>query len=172
MRVTEVSRRPNQEEERNTNEMAPREQRASWWNGGVYTERHVTDDEGSVEETEEWVAHQRWRERLRTGFCYMLRMGPRGNVLPRVGDHCLVVTGKAGDDIGQMGRVTDVKTLMVEIGYRSPRNGKIVYKHKKPSSLVMLEDGLRLEQDKNGMVWIRRSKEEEHGKGEKSDRGS
>jgi hypothetical protein len=141
--------------------MTPREQRTSWWNGGVYTERNVTDDEGSGDETVEWVAQQRWRERLRTGFRYLLRMGPRGNALPLVGDHCLVLTGKAGDDIGQMGRVTDVKAVMVEIGYRSQKSGKIVYKHKKPSSLVMLEDGLRLEQDVNGMVWIRQFKGEE-----------
>jgi hypothetical protein len=93
-------------------------------------------------------------------------------MLPQIGEHCLVLTGKMGDDIGQMGWVTDVKAVMVETGYRSQKSGKIVYKHKKPSSLLMLEDGLMLEQDRNGMVWIQRSKGEELGKKEEIGRKS
>jgi hypothetical protein len=71
---------------------------------------------------------------------------------PKVGEHCIVLVGKAGQDLGQMGRVTDTKAVMVEIAYRGSNEGQILYKNKRPSSLIMLEDGLEVTQHDNGMI--------------------
>jgi hypothetical protein len=127
--------------------------------------QYVTDNEHS--EDEEWETeriHRGWRNRLREGFRRMRRLDPFCDGQPRVGEQCIIMVGKAGHDLGQVGRVTDVKAVMVEVAYRGPQeNGQIVYKNKRPSSLIMLEDGLEVVQSADGIVRIQRQRQEERG---------
>ena len=97
-------------------------------------------------------------------------MKPHGDALPKVGQRCLVVTGESWQDVGQMGRVTRVMAVMMEIAYRHGQDGLVRIRRKRPSSVIMLEDGLELAQEPDGTVWVRRtrsgewsnSKHEEH----------
>jgi hypothetical protein len=102
-----------------------------------------------------------WRERLRKGVRHLTHMGPRGNKMPEVGTHCIVVVGNARQDIGQMAQVIERKTKMVEIQYRGRKNRRLERKTKQPSSLIMLEDGLTMMQDAHGTVWVCRAPSED-----------
>ena len=59
-----------------------------------------------------------------------------------------------------MGQVTEVKVKMMEIAFRSSQNGYLQYKQKRPSSVIMLEDGLKLVQEEDGTVWVRKETED------------
>jgi hypothetical protein len=56
---------------------------------------------------------QQWKNIL----CQLTRVGTRGNERPEFGQYCLVMTGKANQDLGQMGVVTTCTPSMVEIAY-------------------------------------------------------
>jgi hypothetical protein len=124
----------------------------------------VTDDDtdgasGRInEETEDEHDRRRvriaWQERLRKGVRHLMRLEPRGNMLPEVGTRCIVMVGNARQDFGQMAEVTDQKVHMVGIKYRGAKNRRLEYKVKRPSSLMMLEAGLTVKQDKHGTVWV------------------
>jgi hypothetical protein len=131
----------------------------------MLSEKHfVTDDEtddacrNDREETEVEYSKTRtrvaWQERLRKGVRYLMHMEPRGNALPEVGTRCLVMSGTAGQDCGQMAEVTDQKRQMVGIKYRGSNKRRLEYKVKRPSSLIMLEAGLTVKQDIHGTVWV------------------
>jgi hypothetical protein len=81
-------------------------------------------------------------------------MRPHGDALPKVGQRCLVVTGESGQDVGQMGQVTRVMAVMMEIAYRHGQDGQVRVRRKRPSSIIMLEDGLELAQDPDITVWV------------------
>jgi hypothetical protein len=95
---------------------------------------------------------QSWQKRALS----LSRVGARGNKRPPIGQMCLVMTGKVSRDQGQVGLVARHTPCMVEV-LVSPENGaQPVSYMKKPSSLIMLEAGLVLVQDDDGIVWIRR----------------
>jgi hypothetical protein len=125
---------------------------------GVMTEEEIesvaeiTEDETDDDQKTKSI-RVAWQERLRRGFRHMVRMGPRGNVLPALGTHCIVMVGTK-QDVGQMAQVTDHKAQMVGIKYRGSKNRRMDYKVKRPSSLIMLQAGLTMEQDAQGTVWI------------------
>jgi hypothetical protein len=80
---------------------------------------------------------------------------PRGNVRPKLGQMCLIMTGETGRDEGQMGIISDQTPCMVRVTYVCDQYGKQRTKLKRPSSLVMLDPRVTMSQDANGTVWIR-----------------
>jgi hypothetical protein len=48
---------------------------------------------------------------------------------------------------------------MVAIVWKAAKNGRVQEKLKRPDSLIQLEDGLRVEQDADGMLWVVYDKE-------------
>jgi hypothetical protein len=94
---------------------------------------------------------RQWQQLL--GFLTRTRV--RGNVQPQIGQMCIIMKGRAGHDEGQMGVVTNTSRVMVEVSLLHPKGKGIMTKTKQPSSLVLLEPGLVMVQDKNGSVWIR-----------------
>ena len=99
------------------------------------------------------VVKSRWRHLL--GL--LSRTTVRGNVQPQIGQLCIIMTGVAGQDEGQMGIVTSRTKVMVEVTLASRTGEGIMTKTKQPRSLVMLEAGLVLVQDPDGSVWVRAS---------------
>jgi hypothetical protein len=95
----------------------------------------------------------RWRQR----FKQLVRMSIRSNVQPKIGERCLIMTGIAGEDEGQMGVVTKRTRVMVEVSFVPKCGEGIISKNKHPRSLIMLEAGLVLMQDPDGSVWVRTS---------------
>ena len=95
----------------------------------------------------------RWRQLFRQ----LTRTTVRGNVQPPIGQMCLVMTGVAGQDEGQMGVVTRRTKVMVDVTMVHKSGKGTVTKSKHVRSLVFLEPGLVLTQDQNGSVWVQRS---------------
>jgi hypothetical protein len=124
----------------------------------------VTDEETdeASRRSECWTEDERaktqkreaWQERLRRGVRKLTNMGPRGNHIPDVGTHCIVMVGNARQEVGQLAQVTHQTAKMVEIQFRGSKNRRLEHKRKHPSSLIMLEDGLTLKQDVHGTVWV------------------
>jgi hypothetical protein len=100
----------------------------------------------------------------RNVFRQLTRVGIRGSKKPRVGQVCLVMKGRAGEDEGQMAVVTGSRKVMVEIAWKGETAGLPIRKLKHPQSLVMLEEGLVLEQMADGVVWIRRTRQGDTGR--------
>ena len=63
--------------------------------------------------------------------------------------------GKAGDDEGQVGIISDRTAAMVHVTDASDRHGGRTKKLKRPSSLIMLDQNVTLVQEKDGTVWVR-----------------
>ena len=85
-------------------------------------------------------------------------VGQRGDIKPSVGQICLVMKGKVGEDEGQMAVITGTRKVMVEIAWKSDAAGRHRRKLKQPQSLVMLEEGLVVQRASDGSVWIRRTR--------------
>jgi hypothetical protein len=83
-------------------------------------------------------------------------MRVRSNAQPPVGQVCLVMAGKANQDLGQVGIVVRQAASMVEVAMKAPVGSRVLLPMKQPSSLIYLEPGLTLVQDSNGSVWIQR----------------
>ena len=66
-----------------------------------------------------------------------------------------VMTGKLEQEQGQVGIVTRQTPCMVEVAVPAAVGVHTVTHLKKPSSLILLESGLVLVQEKDGSVWIR-----------------
>ena len=98
-------------------------------------------------------------------FCRLTRVKMRGNSRPRIGQRCIVMKGKVGEDEGQMAVVTGSRKVMVEIAWKGGAGGLVRRKLKHPQSLVMLEEGLVVEQSSDGTVWIRRARGVDTGRG-------
>jgi hypothetical protein len=95
----------------------------------------------------------RWRELLGQ----LTRTTVRGNVQPQIGQTCLIMTGVAGQDAGQMCIVTGTSKVMVEVALLHKDGTRVITKSKQPRSLVFLDPGLIITQDENGSVWVRGS---------------
>jgi hypothetical protein len=105
----------------------------------------------TVPSTEHFHIGSRWRQLLKL----MTRTTVRGNVQPPIGQLCIIMTGVAGQDAGQMGVVTHHNKVMVEVTFAARAGKGTTTKTKQPRSLVLLEPGLIMVQDINGSVWIR-----------------
>ena len=90
---------------------------------------------------------------------WLTQTGRNGNKRPPVGRFCLILRGDADKDVGRMGIVSRQTKCMVAVVWRDGRSGKTQEKLKRPKSLIQLEDGLRVEQDGDGMLWIVRQRE-------------
>ena len=80
---------------------------------------------------------------------------PHGSTRPELGQKCLIMKGKAGDDEGQVGIISDRTAAMVHVTYASDQHGGRTSKLKRPSSLIMLDPDVTLVQKKDGTIWIR-----------------
>jgi L-fucose isomerase-like protein len=137
--------------------MTPREsersgRRKSTTGGGL-----VTDGETTDEETEEASRHDSQQNCPSLQGRMSRRFDGQEVWEARIGDHCVILVGKTGQDIGQQGLITEIKPVMVEVEYRDGRSRKMVVKNKRPSSLLMLEEGLEIVRDKKGTLWVRQS---------------
>jgi hypothetical protein len=90
----------------------------------------------------------------------LTRTSVRGNVQPKIGQMCLIMTGVAGQDEGQMCCVTSTSKVMVEVSLVGKDGIGYSTKTKQPRSLVLLGPGLLVTQDANGSVWVRTSTDE------------
>jgi hypothetical protein len=86
---------------------------------------------------------------------HLTRVLEAGDALPELGQGCLIFRGDRHRDLGQEGIVVEHTANRVDVVYRGA-HGYLENRMKQPSSLVLLEDGLHLEQDDIGFLWIRR----------------
>jgi hypothetical protein len=121
----------------------------------------VTDDEDDGS----WKGHRQREPRviktgsflvrqLKASLAQLLRFRPTGNVLPPIGQRCLILRGKAGYDEGQVGVVSDSTAAMVWVTFRDPLGKHTSIKLKRPSSLMMLDPTIIISQEPNGTLWI------------------
>jgi hypothetical protein len=135
----------------------------------------VTDDEQEQEETDaetESEGEQRnrkpekspgwWRRALQR----LPRFKVRGEKQWQVGQRCLVMTGKAGCDEGQVVIITERKPCLVEIAFLGP-DGKIRRKAKRPGSLIGLRPGVTVVQEADGTIWVQADERERKKKKER-----
>ena len=131
----------------------------------VSQSRMVSDSEEDTDEHHQLSGNHRQRPpRLTTGnlltrhlretYSQLTQVGQHGNVLPALGQQCLIIKGKVGVDEGQMGIIVDQTAAMVEVSFIKDNTGQRVSKLKRPSSLILLETGLTVVQEKNGTVWV------------------
>jgi hypothetical protein len=134
--------------------MSPSPQETSWVTNEETEEAYERSEELTEDDRGKTQGHVAWQERLRLSIQRLTRMEPRGNRLPNVGTHCIVIVGNITQEVRQMAQVTKVTAKMVEIKFRWPRNKQLEHKLKRPNSLIMLETGLTMVQDVHGTVWI------------------
>jgi hypothetical protein len=124
----------------------------------------VTDDEEEETDSETESKKNRTdkREERSPGWWRLVLQGlPRLKIRSekqwRIGERCLVMTGKAGLDEGQVAVITERKPCMVEIAFRGP-DGNIRRKSKRAGSLIGLRPGVRVVQDADGSIWVQPEK--------------
>jgi hypothetical protein len=89
----------------------------------------------------------------------LTRTGKNGNERPPVGQCCLVLGGD-GNEVGRMVMVVRQTKKMVVVQWKDAVSGEpSTEKLKRPESLIQVEDGLVLEYDARGMLWIQRERE-------------
>jgi hypothetical protein len=111
--------------------MTPTPKETSW----VTDKETVIDVENEMaEEQTRTQVRVAWQDRLWWGVRYIRRMRPRGNAMPAVRTHCIVIVGDAKQDVGQMAQVSSRKSKMVKIKYRGKQDRRMDYKMKRPSS--------------------------------------
>ena len=116
---------------------------------GVVSDEESGED--SVGERAERTYQPRsWKNRLR----WLTQTGLSGKKLQPVGRFCLILKGDADKDVGRMGIVSRQTRCMVAIVWKDAKSGKTQERLKQPESLVQLEDGLIVEQDGYGMLWV------------------
>jgi hypothetical protein len=123
--------------------------------------RNIQTDVGVVSEGEEEEDTLERRERRAyrsrnwlSRIPWLTRTGVNGNKRPPVGRMCLILKGNAEQDVGQMGVVVRQTRSMVAVVWKDEVTGRTHEKLKQPESLVQLEDGLKVIQDADGMLWI------------------
>jgi hypothetical protein len=72
---------------------------------------------------------------------------------------CLVLKGDVERDLGRMVVVSRQTKNMVAIVWKDESTGRTHERLKQPESLIQLEEGLRVEKDSDGMLWVVRGVE-------------
>jgi hypothetical protein len=121
---------------------------------GIVSEEEL-DDDGIVERPKHGYEPRSWRNWLQ----WLTQTGASRKKLPPVGQFCLILKGDADKNMGQMGIVLRQTKCMVAIVWKDAKNGRVQEKLKQPDSLIQLEDGLRVVQDADGMLWVVRQRE-------------
>jgi hypothetical protein len=125
---------------------------------GVVSEEDSGDDEEEPLPMRSRRAYRsrNWLSRVRG----LARTCQNGKRLPPVGRYCLIIKGDADKDFGKMCVVSRQTKCMVSVVWRDNDTGATREKMKHPESLIQLEDGLRVEQDADGMLWVVRGDED------------
>jgi len=100
-------------------------------------------------------AWRRLRQQSSPGVRKWNRLRPCGNVVPQVGQACLIWKGKTGVDEGQVGVISEATPAMAWVTYPSDGEGGLAMKLKRPGSLIMLDPMITVSQDIHGTLWIR-----------------
>jgi hypothetical protein len=130
------------------------------------SERHNViseDDEDNREShgTREDPRHHYRSRNWLSRFWQITRTGRNADRRPPVGRCCFVLRGDPDQDLGRMVMVVRQTKCMVVVRWKDEHSGEpSVEKLKHPGSLVQLEDGLEVQQDAQGMLWIQREREE------------
>jgi hypothetical protein len=117
--------------------------------------KEESDDNGIVKWPKRGYEPRSWRNQLR----WLTQTGASRKKLPPVSRFCLILKGDADKDMGQMGIVSRQTKCMVAIVWKDAKNGRVQEKLKQPDLLIQLEDGLRVEQDVDRMLWVVRQRE-------------
>jgi hypothetical protein len=122
----------------------------------------VSEDESDEEEVESIgrratrsYRSRNWISRIRE----LTQTGRNGARLPPVGRFCLILKGDVDNDVGRMALVTCQTKSMVSVTWKEEITGATKEKLKHPQSLIQLEEGLAVEQDSFGVLWIVRRDE-------------
>jgi hypothetical protein len=102
-----------------------------------------------------------WRRMLQS----LPRLRVRSERQWRIGERCLVMSGKPGFDEGQVAVVTERKPYMVKIAFRGP-DGEIQRKLKRSGSLIGLRPGVTIVQEADGSIWVQPEVKKEKKKNE------
>ncbi len=122
-------------------------------NARVVSEEESGEDSVG-ERAERTYQPQSWKNQLR----WLTQTGSSGKTLPPVGRFCLIMKGDADKDVGRMGIVSRQTRCMVAIVWKDAKSGRTKERMKQPESLIQLEDGLIVEQDVHGMLWVVRQR--------------
>jgi hypothetical protein len=111
---------------------------------------------GSMEDPRHHYRSRNWLSRFRR----ITRTGRNADRRPPVGRCCLVLRGDPEQDLGRMVMVVRQTKCMVVVRWKDEYSGEpSAEKLKHPGSLVQLEDGLVVQRDAHGMLWIQRERE-------------
>jgi hypothetical protein len=66
----------------------------------------------------------------------------------------LILKGDIDKDLGRMGVVSRQTKSLLLIVWKEERTGRTRKKLKHPELLIQLEDGLKVVQDTEGMLWV------------------
>ena len=130
----------------------------SWRSENSTNDKLITDDEKTVEEDTDMGGRSVLKQKQRPvpGQDHKSR-DRRGRTVAQVGDQCVLLVGTTRQDVGRQGQVTEMMPVMMGIEYREGHGNKLVVKNKRPSSVLMLEEGLVVVRDRKGTLWVRRS---------------
>jgi hypothetical protein len=108
-------------------------------------------DDIPVNQANYWIYWNPSIKSLKLAVQGLIHVGQRGNTLPSIGHTCLIMKGKSGVDEGQMGVIKAHTVVMVEVVFKD-KNGKETSKLERPSSLMIIEQGIIIHQDMKGTV--------------------
>ena len=95
----------------------------------------------------------RFRRGLRRALARLSWTGANGTAPPEEGTPVLIWKGDTRSGIGRMGIVTKKMNTMAEVTYLN-QSARLQTRKKFASSLINLQEGLRVEQGPEGMLWI------------------
>jgi hypothetical protein len=124
---------------------------------GVVSEDDFEEEDPSLKRNKRGYRSRNWLKRV----AWLTRTGRNGTKQPPVGRICLILKGDMNKDLGRMGVVSRQTKSMVSIVWKDEDTGRTHEKLKQPESLIQLEEGLKVEQDTDGMLWIVRIRGDE-----------
>jgi hypothetical protein len=152
-------RRNGKEKKKINRRMAPRVSERSWLSEDAASSKLVSEDERAYEEETKTMIRpaSKRKQKSRQGQKLRSRDQQKQSV-PQVGDQCVILIGSTRQDVGQQGQVTELMPVMMGVKYREGHGrNRMVVKSKRPSSVLMLEEGLAIVRDRKGNLWVRRS---------------
>jgi hypothetical protein len=108
---------------------------------------HESSDNQRRRTSQGHAAGENSRARMITRLRRLMRVRKAGNELPMVGQACLVLRGEERKDLGQECVITKRTASRVHVSFRTS-DGRQATRVKHPASLVLLEDGLHVLQDR------------------------